>query len=293
MIYEFIQQKSDSFPVKKMAKYLGVHRSGYYRWLKSASKRAQKLSEEQELIREITSIQEKTRYSYGTPRITEALKDTKYAPNHKKVSRILRENSLNHRTKKKFKITTDSKHKLNISPNVLNRDFTATAPNQKWVGDITYVWSAEGWVYLSVIIDLYSRKVVGWALSSRIDTDLLLKSFWHAVELRRPGKGLIFHSDRGSQYCSNRFRKTLKSLEVVQSMSRKGNCWDNACAETFFKSLKSEWIYDINFKTRQEVKNVLFEYIEIFYNRQRSHSYLGYLSPDDYEYEEELNLVSH
>ncbi len=203
--------------------------------------------------------------------------------NHKKVARLLRENGLNHRMKKKFRITTNSKHNHNVSPNLLNRDFSATAPNQKWVSDITYIWTAEGWIYLCVIIDLYSRKVVGWSVSSRIDTNLLLMAFWHAVQLRNPPKGLIFHSDRGSQYCSKRFRNALKSKLMLQSMSRKGDCWDNACAETFFKSIKTEWLYDEIFENRQEAKNVLFEYIEVFYNRQRKHSYLGYRTPDMYE----------
>ena len=270
-------------PVEKMSSTLDIRRSSYYYWLKTSEKRNKKLVEEQKIVTEIKKIQEKVRYSYGTPRITDALQKENIDINHKKVARILRENQLNHRTKKKFKITTDSNHKFNASPNVLNRDFSATAPNQKWVSDITYIWTAEGWLYLCVVLDLFSRKVVGWSVSSRIDKDLLLMAFWHAVQLRNPGKGLIFHSDRGSQYCSIRFRQALKSRKIVQNMSRKGNCWDNSCAETFFKSLKSEWLYDINFQSRQEAKNVLFEYIEIFYNRQRSHSYLGYKSPDEYE----------
>ena len=153
------------------------------------------------------------------------------------------------------------------------------------MSDITYIWTAEGWLYLCVVLDLFSRKVVGWAVSSRIDKDLLLMAFWYAVQTRNPGKGLIFHSDRGSQYCSIKFRRALKSLKIRQSMSRKGDCRDNVCAETFFKSLKSEWLYDVNFNSRQEAKNVLYEYIEIFYNRQRSHSYLGYNSPEKYELE--------
>ena len=283
MKYQFILDNSETFPVGKMSVTLDVHRSSYYYWLKTSEKRNTKLNEEQKLVSEIEIIQEKSKYSYGTPRITDALKKKNFDINHKKVARILHENKLNHRMKKKFKITTDSNHKFKASPHILKRDFTATAPNQKWVSDITYIWTAEGWLYLCVVLDLFSRKVVGWAVSSRIDKDLLLMAFWHAVQLRNPGKGLIFHSDRGSQYCSIRFRKALNSFGMVQSMSRKGNCWDNACAETFFKSLKSEWLYDENFTSRQEAKNVLFEYIEIFYNRQRSHSYLGYKSPEEYE----------
>lgn len=284
MKYKFIKDNSDDFPVKKMVKYLNINRSSYYKWLTSADTRFNRAVQEKRVIQKIRSIQEDTRYSYGIPTITEALKNTEYKSNHKKIARILRENGLNHKRKKKFKITTDSNHKHNISPNVLNRDFTAYRPNQKWVSDITYIWSSEGWVYLCVVIDLFSRKVVGWAISSRINTDLLMRAFWHAVNLRKPPKGLIFHSDRGSQYCSNRFRNALKSLSITQSMSRKGNCWDNACAESFFKSLKSDWIYDIRFDSREEVKNVLFEYIEIFYNRKRLHSYLEYETPEKFEF---------
>lgn len=283
MKYQFILDNSDTFPVGKMSTTLDVHRSSYYQWLKSTEKRNKKKLEEQNLITEIKNIQGKARYSYGTPRITNALKNSLFVINHKKVARILRDNNLNHRIKKKFKITTDSNHKFNASPNLLNRNFTAISTNQKWVSDITYVWTAEGWLYLCVVLDLFSRKVIGWAVSSRIDTNLLLTAFWHAIELRNPGKGLIFHSDRGIQYCSTRFHKVLESHGIDQSMSRKGDCWDNACAETFFKSLKTEWLYDINFNNRKEAKNVLFEYIEIFYNRQRSHSYLGYKTPEEYE----------
>ena len=288
MKYRFISNSSASFSVVKMADTFNIHRSSYYRWFKYSKERTRKQAEEAKLVGEIKAIQDKSRYSYGTPRVTKELKENKLDTNHKKVARLLRENGLNHRMKKKFKITTDSKHKFQIAPNILNRDFKASAPNQKWVSDITYIWTAEGWLYLCVIIDLYSRKVVGWSVSTRINADLLLMAFWHAVSLRNPGKGLIFHSDRGSQYCSNRFRTVLKTLGMIQSMSRKGNCWDNACAETFFKSLKSEWIYDINFSSKQVAKNVLFEYIEIFYNRQRSHSFLGYNTPEGYE----LNSVA-
>ena len=283
MKYRFISDNSDSFSVVEMAAIFKIRRSSYYKWLKSSKRRTEKQTKEVELVNEIKAIQDKSRYSYGTPRVTKELKKKNLDTNHKKVARLLRENGLNHRMKKKFKITTDSKHKYQTAPNILNRDFEAFAPNQKWVSDITYIWTAEGWLYLCVIIDLYSRKVVGWSISTRINADLLLMAFWHAVRLRNPGRGLIFHSDRGSQYCSNRFRNALKRFGMIQSMSRKGNCWDNACAETFFKSLKSEWIYDINFSSRQDAKNVLFEYIEIFYNRQRSHSFLGYNTPEGYE----------
>lgn len=283
MKYQFIQDNSDSYPVVKMADSLDIHRSSYYRWQNSSEARDQKQSEEAELTKVVKDIQEEFHYSYGTPRITDALKKKEMSTNHKKVARILRENGLNHRMKKKFRITTESNHDLPVSPNLLAQDFTATLPNKKWVSDISYVWTAEGWLYLCVIIDLFSRKIVGWSVSSRIDTELLLMAFWHAIFTRKPGKGLIFHSDRGSQYCSHRFRNTLGFAGFVQSMSRRGNCWDNACAESFFKSMKTEWLYDLSFKTRQEAKDLLFEYIEVFYNRKRAHSSIGYESPESYE----------
>ncbi len=283
MIYEFMKDHSDTYSVVKMAKVLEIHRNRYYHWLQTKDQRRVKQHKEDVLISRIKDIQKDARFSLGTPRITEELRNTGSPTNHKKVARILRENALNHRMKKKFKVTTDSSHSFMVSPNILNRDFSANAPNKKWVSDITYIWTSEGWLYLCVIIDLYSRKVVGWATSSRIDTNLLLTAFWKAVLVRKPKKGLIFHSDRGSQYCSRKFRNTLKSLEFIQSMSRKGNCWDNACAESFFKSLKSEWLYDEIYKSRQEAKNELFEYIEVFYNLRRMHSAIGYETPANFE----------
>ena len=283
MIFRFMKKHSDTYPVVKMAKTLGIRRSRYYRWLQTRDKRNSKKQKETILIAQIKDIQEDARYSLGTPRITRELQKKGALTNHKKVARILRENSLNHRMKKKFKITTDSGHNHLVSPNLLNREFTASAPNEKWVSDITYIWTSEGWLYLCVIIDLYSRKVVGWSTSNRIDTNLLLMAFWRAVQVRKPRKGLMFHSDRGSQYCSRRFRNVLKAMGFLQSMSRKGDCCDNACAETFFKSLKSEWLYDEIYKTRQEANNDLFEYIEVFYNRSRIHSAIGYNTPAGYE----------
>lgn len=288
MKYQFIQNHSLLFPVAKMASILEVHRSSYYRWCKKSNNRDRARKNEQKIIKEIMAIQKDTRFSYGTPRITKELKNRSMPVNHKKVARLLRENNLNHRAKKRFKNTTDSRHALPVAPNVLNRDFSASAPNQKWVSDITYIWTSEGWLYLCVIIDLYSKMVVGWSASSKIDTDLVLKAFWNAIELRNPPKGLIFHSDRGVQYCALRFRNALKSRGIIQSMSRKGNCWDNACAETFFKSLKSEWFHGEKFDTRKAAKHLLFEYIEIFYNKKRTHSFLGYYSPQNYE----LNKVA-
>lgn len=283
MIYPFMEEHAETFPVVKMAAIFEIHRSDYYTWKKNAPKREHRQKEENRIISKIIDIQKKSKSSFGSPKVTDKLNTDGEIINHKKVSRIMRENDLNFKKKKKFKVTTDSNHKKPVAPNILNREFHAKSPNQKWVSDITYIQTAEGWLYLCVILDLYSRKIVGWAVSSRINTDLILKAFWAAVMLRKPPKGLIFHSDRGVQYCSGRFRNALKSNGMIQSMSRKGNCWDNACAESFFKSIKTEWLYDEYFKTRLEAGNMIFEYIEVFYNRYRNHSVIGYMTPDQYE----------
>ena len=284
MIYMFIRNHKGIHSVDKMARTLKIHRSAYYRWLKGSENRAMKKRSEKTLIHKIKAIQEKTRFSYGAPRLTDALNRIEgISVNHKKVTRLLRENALNKRVKRKFRYTTNSNHAFKKASNILNREFTSYSPNQKWVSDFTYIWTAEGWLYLCVIIDLFSRKVVGWSTSKQIDTDLLLSSFWQAIDKRKPKKGLLFHSDRGVQYCANRFKNVLKSKGFIQSMSGKGNCWDNACAESFFKSLKGEWLLGVKFNTRKEAQELLFEYIEIFYNRQRAHSFLNYETPEKFE----------
>lgn len=264
-----------------MAKLFGLQRSGYYRWKKR--KPSIKEKENEKLQKEILKIQNGSRYCYGVPRVTKSLRKEGLRVNHKRVARIMKENDLNYRRKKKFKVTTDSNHQLGYSENILNRNFGVTKTDKVWASDITYLWTNEGWLYLCVIIDLCSKRVVGWSVSPRIDTELLLKAFWMAWYSRKPKEGLLFHSDRGVQYCSRRFRNVLKSIGITQSMSRKGNCWDNACSESFFKTLKTEWYYDILLKNRKEAKEQLFEYIEVFYNRKRLHSSLDYDTPVEYE----------
>lgn len=264
-----------------MAKLFGVNRSNYYKW--KENKPCKRKNENEKIKNEIKKIQENSRYSYGVPRVTKSLKRLGYHVNHKRVAKIMKINNLNYWRKKKYKITTDSNHNQGYSKNLLNRNFYVKQINKVWASDITYLWTNEGWLYLCIIIDLCSKKILGWSVSHRIDTDLLLKAFWMAWRLRRPLKGLMFHSDRGVQYCSKRFRNVLRSLGVIQSMSRKGNCWDNACSESFFKTLKTEWFYDILFKSRKEAKEKLFEYIEVFYNRKRLHSSLNYDTPLEYE----------
>ena len=195
----------------------------------------------------------------------------------------MREMGLSCKTKKKFKMTTDSKHQLPISPNVLARDFTASMPNEKYVGDITYIWTQEGWLYLAVVIDLFSRKIVGWSIQNHMRTSLVNDALLMAIWRRKPSKGLIWHTDRGSQYASYSHREILQQHGIQQSMSRKGNCWDNSVAESFFGTLKTELIHHINFKSREDAKQAIFKYIEVFYNRKRIHSANDYLAPAEFE----------
>lgn len=195
----------------------------------------------------------------------------------------MHENNIAAKTRKKFKKTTNSNHSNYISPNLLEQNFRVNSPNEVWVADITYVSTYEGWLYLSVVLDLYSRKVVGWSMSNRITGQLVIDSLENAITDRKPEAGLIFHSDRGSQYSSAEFRKSLKRNRIIQSMSGKGNCYDNAVAESFFHTLKTELIYWEKYKTRKEAKSNIFTFIEGFYNRRRIHSYLNYLSPSNFE----------
>jgi len=185
--------------------------------------------------------------------------------------------------KKKFKVTTDSKHNLPVAPNLLNREFEVAEPDQVYVSDITYIWTSEGWLYLAIVIDLFSRQVVGWSLNSRMSRRLIMDALQMAIWRRRPASGLLFHSDRGSQYCSADFQKMLKQHKMISSMSRKGNCWDNAVAESFFGSLKTERVFFSNYTTRNEARKDIVDYIEMFYNSRRRHSYLGYVSPKEFE----------
>jgi len=184
------------------------------------------------------------------------------------------------KARKKFKVTTDSKHNLPVAPNLLNRDFTALAPNQKWCGDISYVWTGEGWMYLAVVIDLYSRAVIGWSIQPSMSRQLVCDALTMALWRRRFPRGVLFHSDRGSQYCSNDYQKMLKSFGFICSMSRKGNCWDNAVAESFFHTIKTELIYTERYTTREVAKQSIFQYIEVYYNRIRRHSTIGSIAPE-------------
>jgi putative transposase len=264
-----------------MCQVFELSRSKYYEWLHNPVSERKKKDEI--LQSKIRIIHNKSKKRYGSPRIHNALQDEGERVSKKRVARIMKENKIISISKKKFKATTYSKHSLPICPNLLNQNFCSKAPNQVWVGDITYIPTAEGWLYLATVIDLFSRMVVGWAVSERMTTDLVEKAFLAAYWKRKPNNQLIFHSDRGSQYASLRYQKLLKTLNVQQSMSAKGNCYDNAVAESFFGKIKTEFINHEKFISREEAKLGIFEYIEIYYNRERKHSSLNYLSPLQFE----------
>jgi putative transposase len=267
--------------VEIQCRVLQVSRAGFYTWLKRGiSKQA---SERQELLKEIKLIHKGSRGNYGSPRVQKALKKKGIHHNHKKVEKIMKENGIRAKRKKKFKVTTDSNHKLPVAENVLNRQFQTEEKDKVWVSDITYVSTEEGWLYLAVFIDLYSRKVLGWSMSSWITAELVLNAFRMAIAKRGYKVSPLVHSDRGSQYASDLLVDELKLRSCEQSMSRKGNCWDNAVAESFFSTLKTELIHHEKFQTKKEAEAKIFDYVEIFYNRQRLHSTLNYMTPEEFE----------
>ena len=285
MRYQFIQKNRSSFPVMKMCRTFNISPSGFYHWQnKPCSARQDENNRIRQRIRELY-IEHKG--MVGSPMITADLRsELEFAAVSKnRVARHMKDMGLRCRTTKKFVVTTDSKHDEPIAPNHLNREFSVPSPNTAWVSDITYVKVGRKWQYLTVFIDLFSRIVVGWDLSESLERHSTIRAFQKALWRRRPGAGLLVHSDRGVQYASADFRKLLKDNKFVQSMSRKGNCWDNAVAESFFHTLKTQLIYHRRFQNRDEMEQALFNYIEIYYNRRRRHSTNGYQSPALFESE--------
>jgi putative transposase len=264
-----------------MCRVLKVSRNAYYNWLYSDNK-DKHIALKHAIVTEFAESDE----TYGYRRISLGLKAKGIKCYENQVHKLARELNLEVKVARKFKPTTDSDHGMDVSPNLLNRDFTPSSANTAWVSDITYIWTHEGWLYLAVVIDLFSRRVVGWSLSNRMKKGLVIDAFMNAYKTRKPAPGLLFHSDRGSQYASKKFRKILEHYDVTQSMSRKGNCWDNAVAESFFKTLKRELLYGkVAFRTRKDADMRIFEYIEMFYNTKRLHSTIGYIAPMQYEFE--------
>lgn len=281
MKYVFIRDHRGAFPVGLMCRTLEVGRSGFHAWLnRSESPRRQ---EDRRLLMEIKVIHEQSRKTYGSPRIHAELKDRRISCGKHRVARLMRLHGIVSRHKRKFKATTNSAHAYPVAGNLLQRRFDVSGPGQCWVSDITYVPTREGWLYLAVTLDLFHRKVIGWAMDRWIARQLAIDALTMAVQNSHRKPGLIHHSDRGVQYASNEFQAVLKTYGIPCSMSRKGDCWDNAVAESFFHTLKVELIHGKIYNTRQEARTAIFEYIEVFYNRQRRHSHLGYLSPVDFE----------
>ena len=264
-----------------MCRIMTVSRSGYYEW-KDRIPCARK-EYDQQLTKKIKLIFQQGRKVYGTRRIKHCLNSIGLNASRRRIARLMQESGLICKTKRKFKATTDSSHNKSVAPNLLARQFDVSKPNQCWCGDITYIRTGEGWLYLATVLDLYSRKIVGWNMSNRINSSLVNKALLMATWQRKPAKGLIWHTDRGVQYASESHLRIINQHSIKQSMSKKGDCWDNAVAESFFNTLKSELIHHCKFKTREEAKNVIFEYIEVFYNRNRIHSNNNYLSPVDFE----------
>ena len=264
-----------------MCRVLRVSRSGYYRWLKR--KPSRRKLDNQRLDTEIREIYDGSKGRYGSPKITQELRDRGRRVGKNRVAKRMRKAGLRSKIRRKYKVTTNSKHNFAVAPNLLERNFTAPAPDKVWVSDITYLATRTGWLYLTVIIDVFSRMVVGWALSSSLGHEMVIAALKRANQRRRPAKGLIFHSDRGVQYACTGFRKELEKNRFVQSMSRKGDCWDNAVAESFFGIMKTELVYHEKYEGHQDTLHSIFEYIEAFYNRERRHSTLGYLCPVEYE----------
>jgi putative transposase len=281
MRYDFVERHRGRWPVRLMCRVLAVSPGGYYDWRgRPASARTQR---HEALVVAIKAIHGEVKARYGSPRIHAELAARGQACCVNTVARLMRGHGIVAKTRRKFRCTTDSNHDRPVAANLVDRNFEPTAVNQTWTADITYISTGEGWLYLAAVEDLYSRKVVGWSMGTRIDSRLVVDALEMALGDRQPGVGLVAHSDRGSQYASEHYQDLLTRQEIVCSMSRRANCWDNAPMESFFASLKKELTHGETFATREAARSSLFEYIEIFYNRVRRHSSLGYRSPIEYE----------
>ena len=288
MKYGFIREQAGNYPVSMLCRLLKVQRSAYYDWRDRPCKVIP--SEELALRRRMKALFAASRESLGSRMLRKNLHDEGFEIGRDRTRRLMKALNLKVKQKRKYKVTMDSKHHLPVAENVLNRRFSPQAPNQAWGVDITYLWTQEGWIYLAVVIDLYSRRVVGWSMDRRMKKALVIRALMMAISLRKPPPGLIHHSDRGSQYASHAYQALLKQHGMICSMSRKGNCWDNAPVERFFSSLKREWTGDRLYKTRQAAIADVREYVAVYYNSKRLHSTLGYKTPMNYE--KTLNKVS-
>jgi putative transposase len=267
--------------VRLLCEVMGVERSGYYRYLKGL--KPLRLKNELKFLVEVKALDKLSRSSYGSRQMAKNLQTKGYAIGRYQARTLMRKAGVECKQRRRYKVTTDSGHKLPVAENILNRKFTVAAPNRVWVADITYLWTQEGWLYLAAVLDLFSRRVVGWEIANHMREELVEDALKMAVGRRKPQPGLLHHSDRGSQYADGDYQKALKNAGIKVSMSRRGNCWDNSVMERFFGSLKSERTDHINYLTREEAKADVIDYIEMFYNSQRLHSTLGYVTPLQYE----------
>jgi transposase InsO family protein len=274
----FIHDHVADFPVQVMCELLGVSRGGYYAWAGRAE--SARAADDRVLATEIRAAHEASRGRYGSPRVHAELRARGRRIGRKRVARLMRGMGLAARRRRRFRRTTDSRHAFPIAPNLLERNFTAEAPDRVWLADLTYIWTAQGWLYLAAVLDLYTRRVVGWAMADHLRHELTLAALDMAIVRQRPAPGLVHHADRGVQYAAHGYRTRLRRHGMVCSMSRKGDCWDNAPMESFFATLKGELVEEADYQTRDEARADLFQYIEGFYNRRRLHSGLGYLTPE-------------
>ena len=279
MKYELIRAEKAHFSIELMCRTLGISRSGYYAWLKEPE--SQRAAQDHQLAMHVQATFLENKKRYGSPRIKRELQSRGIHGGRHRIARLMRQCGLRARPRRRYVITTDSKHGKRVAPNIAERNFKPEAPNRLWASDITYIDTAEGWLYLTVVLDLYSRRVIGWSTNDTLEADSVVSALRQAIDARQPAPGLVFHSDRGSQYASHEVTRLLAANSLRQSMSRSGDCWDNAVVESFFSTLKTE--LGRRFPTRDEARFALFEYIDVFYNRRRLHSTLGYVSPVKYE----------
>lgn len=287
MRYQWIHTHQEQYPVIVMCRILQVSSSGYYQW------QSRKPSAQQRYREKLTEAAQQSHQEshgiYGYRKVHEDLVEQDLPCCEETVRRVMKEAGIRSCIKRKYVVTTNSDHSCPVAENLLDREFTALAPDQKWLTDITYIQTGEGWLYLAAILDVFSRKIVGWSMSENIDAALVKSALEMAILHRKPNPGLLHHSDRGVQYASGVYQQKLRDLNIQCSMSRKGNCWDNAMMESFFGSLKTEWVYQKKYQTRQQAKQDLFKYIELFYNRKRRHASLGLISPEEFECRQKQN----
>jgi putative transposase len=280
--YAFVKEHQAIHSIRRMCTLLSVSSAGYYEWLER--KPSARSVADSELLKDIAEIHKASRKRYGSPRVHAALLKKGKRIGRKRVARVMRGSGIHGTMRRAFRRTTDSNHTMPIAKNVLNRQFTVPEMNTHWTGDITYLPTREGWLYLAVVLDLASRAIVGWSMGTALKSNLAIRALDDAIKRRRPPANLLFHSDRGVQYASDDFRELLKNNQIIPSMSRKGNCWDNAVTESFFGTLKAE-LGDPIWHTREEARAAIFEYIEVWYNRERLHSSIGYYSPEQFEHQ--------